>query len=69
MNRYSAMTATSYAFIASWIPLFDIPVFWPILLIYFCLLFFITMRRQIKHMIKYKYMPFDIGYCFYSHFW
>ncbi|PWY99658.1 Rer1-domain-containing protein [Testicularia cyperi] len=27
---------------------FDIPVFWPILLMYFCILFTITMRRQIK---------------------
>ena len=28
---------------------FDIPVFWPILLMYFCILFTITMRRQIKY--------------------
>ena len=55
------MKATVYALVASFIPLFDIPVFWPILLMYFCILFFMTMRRQIKHMIKYKYMPFDIG--------
>ncbi|GJJ08467.1 retention in endoplasmic reticulum protein 1 [Clathrus columnatus] len=40
---------------------FDIPVYWPILLCYFFALFFMTMRRQIQHMIKYKYIPFDIG--------
>lgn len=40
---------------------FDIPVFWPILLMYFCILFTITMRRQIKHMIKHRYVPFDLG--------
>ncbi|EST06900.1 Retrieval of early ER protein Rer1 [Kalmanozyma brasiliensis GHG001] len=40
---------------------FDIPVFWPILLMYFCILFTITMRRQIKHMIRHKYVPFDLG--------
>nr|UOP57036.1 putative Rer1 family protein [Thecaphora frezii] len=40
---------------------FDIPVFWPILVMYFCILFVITMRRQIKHMYKYSYIPFDLG--------
>lgn len=40
---------------------FDIPVFWPILVIYFIVLFALTMRRQIQHMIKYRYIPFDIG--------
>lgn len=46
---------------ATLFPFLDIPVFWPILLIYWLLLVGITMRRQIKHMIKYKYLPFDIG--------
>ncbi|SCU90848.1 LAME_0E10242g1_1 [Lachancea meyersii CBS 8951] len=41
--------------------IFDIPVFWPILVMYFILLFALTMRRQIQHMIKYKYIPLDIG--------
>ena len=40
---------------------FDVPVFWPILLMYWLLLFAVTMKRQIKHMIKYKYLPFTIG--------
>jgi hypothetical protein len=40
---------------------FDVPVFWPILLIYFVLLFVLTMKRQIKHMIKHKYLPFSVG--------
>jgi hypothetical protein len=31
------------------------------LLIYFCLLFAITMKRQIRHMIKYRYVPFTVG--------
>ena len=25
------------------------------------ILFFVTMRRQIAHMIKYKYLPFTFG--------
>ncbi|XP_055840252.1 protein RER1 isoform X1 [Episyrphus balteatus] len=37
---------------------FNVPVFWPILVMYFITLFCITMKRQIKHMIKYKYLPF-----------
>lgn len=39
----------------------DIPVFLPVLIMYFCILFVITMRRQIAHMIKHKYIPFDVG--------
>eukprot|EP00923_Selenidium_pygospionis_P026712 GHVN01047876.1.p1 GENE.GHVN01047876.1~~GHVN01047876.1.p1 ORF type:complete len:238 (+),score=41.88 GHVN01047876.1:332-1045(+) len=40
---------------------FDLPVFWPILLIYFIFLFFLTIRRQLKHMIKHKYIPLSWG--------
>ena len=40
---------------------FNIPVFWPILLMYFIALFVLTMKRQIKHMIKYRYIPFSFG--------
>ncbi|KRY20351.1 Protein RER1, partial [Trichinella patagoniensis] len=40
---------------------FDIPVFWPILVVYFIILFCLTMKRQIKHMIKYRYVPFSFG--------
>ena len=40
---------------------FNIPVFWPLLLVYFILIFFAIMRKQIKHMIKYHYLPLDRG--------
>lgn len=43
------------------IPIFDVPVFWPILLIYFFTLFALTMRNQIAHMIKFRYVPFAWG--------
>jgi len=39
----------------------DIPVYWPILLGYWILLLAITLRKQIQHMIKYKYLPFTTG--------
>lgn len=42
-------------------PIFDVPVFWPILLMYWFVLLFVTMKRQIKHMIKYRYIPFSLG--------
>ncbi|KAK9380434.1 retrieval of early ER protein Rer1 [Kockiozyma suomiensis] len=63
---YSATKATAIAFVCTWFPIFDVPVFWPILLIYFCILFAITMRRQIQHMVKYRYLPFDLGKVRYS---
>jgi len=47
--------------------MFDIPVFWPILLLYFCVLFFITMKRQILHMYKHKYVPLSWGKAKYKH--
>lgn len=49
------------AFAMTFFSVFDVPVFWPILLIYFFALFFLTMKRQIKHMIKYKYVPWSWG--------
>lgn len=36
---------------------FDVPVFWPVLLAYWLALFCLTMRRQIRHMIKHRYIP------------
>jgi hypothetical protein len=58
---HESFRASVFALVASFIPFFDIPVFWPILLLYFVILFTMTMRRQISHMIKYKYVPFDMG--------
>lgn len=49
------------SFIMSFIPLLNIPVFWPILVVYFVVLFTYTMKNQIKHMIKYRYIPFSWG--------
>eukprot|EP01138_Halocafeteria_seosinensis_P013391 gb/GECG01013677.1/.p1 GENE.gb/GECG01013677.1/~~gb/GECG01013677.1/.p1 ORF type:complete len:172 (+),score=10.51 gb/GECG01013677.1/:1-516(+) len=40
---------------------FDIPVFWPVLVAYFLVLFGFTMKKQIAHMIRYRYLPFDWG--------
>jgi len=58
---YSLTKAFCVAFVMTFFSLFNIPVFWPILLLYFIALFVLTMKRQIKHMIKYKYVPFSLG--------
>lgn len=58
---YSVTKATTISLFCTLFRLFDVPVYWPILLMYFIILFGLTMRRQISHMIKYKYIPFDLG--------
>jgi hypothetical protein len=59
--RYSCTKAFVIAFCMTFFSVFDVPVFWPILLIYWVMLFFITMKRQIRHMIKHRYLPFSFG--------
>ena len=58
---YSSMKATTVAFFMTFFRAFDVPVFWPILLIYFCALFFLTMKKQVAHMVKHRYVPFSFG--------
>lgn len=82
-DRLSSTRATLVALFCTLSEAFDVPVYWPILVIYFFILFTLTMRRQVqcvyaspscaheristdqlalcRHMIKYKYVPFDIG--------
>ncbi|KAK4766889.1 hypothetical protein SAY87_023968 [Trapa incisa] len=57
----SSMYAFLISFTVTFFPIFDVPVFWPILLFYWMVLFTATMRRQITMMIKYKYLPFTSG--------
>lgn len=58
---YAITKAFLVAFVLTFFSMLDVPVFWPILLCYWIFLFFLTMKRQILHMIKYKYIPFDLG--------
>ncbi|XP_076250213.1 protein RER1 isoform X4 [Rhynchophorus ferrugineus] len=58
---YSVTKSTVIGLICTFFDCFNIPVFWPILVMYFITLFCVTMKRQIKHMIKYKYLPFTHG--------
>lgn len=58
---HSITKAFCIAFVMTFFSVFDVPVFWPILLCYWVVLFVLTMKRQIAHMIKYRYVPFNIG--------
>ncbi|KAH9621772.1 hypothetical protein KSS87_016553 [Heliosperma pusillum] len=60
-NLHSITKAFSIAFMMTFFSVFDVPVFWPILLVYWIVLFTLTMKRQIAHMIKYRYIPFSLG--------
>ena len=42
------------AFCCTFFQVFNIPVFWPILVMYFITLFCITMKRQIKVLILFE---------------
>ncbi|ESR38886.1 protein RER1 [Citrus sinensis] len=58
---YALTKAFVVAFFLTFFSVLDVPVFWPILLCYWIFLFVLTMKRQILHMIKYKYVPFNSG--------
>ncbi|KAI0114835.1 retrieval of early ER protein Rer1 [Daldinia grandis] len=58
---HEATRAITIAFTCSWFEIFDVPVFWPVLVMYWIILFVLTMRKQIQHMIKYRYVPFSFG--------
>jgi hypothetical protein len=60
-GRYALTKAFVVAFVLTFFSIFDVPVFWPILLLYWIVLFVLTMKRQIRHMIKYRYVPFSLG--------
>jgi hypothetical protein len=58
---YSTLRAILIGFFCTFFDFFNVPVFWPILVMYFIVLFLVTMKKQIRHMIKYKYLPFTHG--------
>nr|CDS32850.1 protein rer1 [Hymenolepis microstoma] len=58
---HRATRAIFISIVCTFFSFLDVPVFWPILVIYFILLFTVMMKRQIKHMITHRYMPFSYG--------
>ncbi|XP_955363.1 rer1 family protein, putative [Theileria annulata] len=67
MNEFtfwlSAVRVTYIACFSLFFDFLDVDVFWPLLVLYFVLLFLTTMNQQIKNMIKYKYVPFNFCKC------
>ena len=61
LGRYACLKSILIGTTMTFFPMFDVPVFWPILLIYWLVLFTVTMKRQIRNMIKYRYLPFTWG--------
>ena len=49
--RLSATRATLIAIVCTFSEMFDVPVYWPILVVYFFVLFALTMRRQIQYVL------------------
>jgi hypothetical protein len=48
-HRLSVTRATAIALACTSSEVFDVPVYWPILVVYFLTLFILTMRRQIQY--------------------
>ena len=41
---HSATRAIAIAFVCTWFDIFNVPVFWPVLVVYFCILFALTSK-------------------------
>ncbi|EZG83602.1 RER1 family protein [Gregarina niphandrodes] len=54
-----SMYASSLALMSTCSRIFDLPVFWPVLLFYFIFVFILTMKHQISDMIQHGYMPWS----------
>src|SRR5882757_539485 len=51
-RRLSTTRATVIALFMTFSEMFDVPVYWPILVMYFRVLFVLTMRRQLQYVIS-----------------
>jgi hypothetical protein len=58
---HNATRAVLIALLCTCFEVFNVPVFWPILVMYFVILFVLTMKKQILHMMRYRYLPFSYG--------
>ncbi|KAL0248081.1 hypothetical protein GEMRC1_003318 [Eukaryota sp. GEM-RC1] len=56
-----SMAATLLSLFATFIPFFDVPVYLPIIVIYFIGISFAMLRVHVSHWIKYRYLPFNLG--------
>ncbi len=62
--RLSAIRSILIALFCTFFSLFNIPVFWPILVVYFIMLLVITMRRQIKVSFNYTVVGSNLNFIY-----
>lgn len=58
---YGLVRAIFIAWFMTMLPFFNIPVFWPVLVLYFLALMALTLKDRILHMIKHRYIPCSWG--------
>lgn len=56
---WNCTRAVLIAFVASFFRVFDVPVYWPILVVYFVALFALTMKKEITKWIRLGYVPWN----------
>ncbi|KAL0234512.1 hypothetical protein PCE1_001548 [Barthelona sp. PCE] len=56
----AVMQSTIICLFLTLFPFLDIEVYVPILVIYFIVLSYMMLKKQIEHMIRYKYVPWNI---------
>ncbi len=57
----SIFAATFAAAIGSFFESTDIEIYWPLLMCYFIMMTLFLCRVKIEHMVRYNYIPFEIG--------
>eukprot|EP00826_Nyctotherus_ovalis_P037182 TRINITY_DN3377_c0_g1_i2.p2 TRINITY_DN3377_c0_g1~~TRINITY_DN3377_c0_g1_i2.p2 ORF type:complete len:186 (-),score=35.48 TRINITY_DN3377_c0_g1_i2:135-692(-) len=57
----SYVAAFMVSIVLSYFQFLNIPVFWPLLVMYFIMVMVVAFRTKITHMIRYRYVPIDIG--------
>ena len=54
-------SATVLAAFLSMFDSMDIEIYWPLLVCYFVMMTLFLCRVKIEHMIRYQYIPFEVG--------
>lgn len=57
----SIFVATLLAFLCSLTEMADIEIYWPLLMCYFIMMTLFLCRVKIEHMVRYRYIPFELG--------
>jgi hypothetical protein len=55
----SVFGATLLTVFLSFFDSMDIEIYWPLLVMYFCMMTLFLFRAKLAHMIKYNYVPWD----------